>query len=110
MTLHCFAPRNAVELARVSPRKRGLAVACGFALLASTAAQAQEVVATAAADAQTLDKVVVTGIRHSIETSVETKVEATSIVEAVSAEDIGKLPDISIADSISRLPGIATQR
>ena len=108
MTLHRFALRNAVVLSCVSPRKRGLAVACGFALLASTAAQAQEVAATA--DAQTLDKVVVTGIRHSIETSVETKNESNSIVEAVSAEDIGKLPDISIADSISRLPGIATQR
>ncbi|MBF6025178.1 TonB-dependent receptor [Lysobacter niastensis] len=108
MTLHVFAPRNAVVLSCVSPRKRGLVIACGFALLASAAAQAQEVATTDSA--QTLDKVVVTGIRHSIETSVETKSEATSIVEAVSAEDIGKLPDISIADSIARLPGIATQR
>src|SRR5580765_6287454 len=47
----------------------------------------------------------VTGIRHSIETAIETKQQATSIVEAVSSEDLGKLPDISIAESISRLPG-----
>ncbi|MFT4198913.1 MAG: TonB-dependent receptor [Pseudoxanthomonas sp.] len=57
-----------------------------------------------------LETVHATGIRGSIATSMETKNEATSIVEAVSAEDIGKLPDISIADSISRLPGLATQR
>ena len=53
------------------------------------------------------EEVVVTGILHSIETSISTKRESTSIVEVVSAEDIGKLPDTSIADSIARLPGLA---
>ncbi|MDI1253706.1 TonB-dependent receptor [Thermomonas sp.] len=57
-----------------------------------------------------LDKVVVTGIRGGIERAIDTKKNATSIVEAVSAEDIGKLPDISIAESIARLPGLAAQR
>jgi iron complex outermembrane recepter protein len=58
----------------------------------------------------TLEEVVVTGIRHSIETSIATKRESTSIIEVVSAEDIGKLPDTSIADSLARLPGLAAQR
>ena len=57
-----------------------------------------------------IEEVVVTGIRHSIETSIATKRESTSIVEVVSAEDIGKLPDTSIADSIARLPGVTAQR
>lgn len=57
-----------------------------------------------------LGEIVVTGIRRSIETAIETKQGSTSIVEAVSAEDIGKLPDISIAESIARLPGLAAQR
>ncbi|HZH42911.1 MAG TPA: TonB-dependent receptor [Lysobacter sp.] len=61
-------------------------------------------------EATQLDAVVVTGLRASIESSIETKREATSIVEAVSAEDIGKLPDVSIAESIARLPGLAAQR
>ena len=39
-----------------------------------------------------------------------TKKDSTSIVEAISAEDIGKLPDVSIAESIARLPGLAAQR
>jgi iron complex outermembrane receptor protein len=60
--------------------------------------------------AQDLDAVVVTGIRRGIEASIDTKRNATSIVEAVSAEDIGKLPDVSIAESIARLPGLAAQR
>src|SRR5262245_17906904 len=57
-----------------------------------------------------IEEIVVTGIRHSIEASIATKRESTSVVEVVSAEDIGKLPDTSIADSIARLPGLAAQR
>jgi hypothetical protein len=56
------------------------------------------------------DTVVVTGIRKSIETSVTTKRESDSIVEAISAEDLGKLPDTSIAESLARLPGLTAQR
>jgi iron complex outermembrane receptor protein len=62
------------------------------------------------ANAKTLDEVVVTGIRAAIESAIETKQSSTSIVEAISAEDIGKLPDTSIADSIARLPGLTAQR
>ncbi|HEV8695644.1 MAG TPA: TonB-dependent receptor plug domain-containing protein, partial [Lysobacter sp.] len=61
-------------------------------------------------NAKTLDTVVVTGIRAGIESAIATKRDSTSIVEAVSAEDIGKLPDVSIAESIARLPGISAQR
>lgn len=56
------------------------------------------------------DEIVVTGIRGSIDSSVAQKRENTSIVEVITAEDIGKLPDMSIAESLSRLPGLATQR
>jgi iron complex outermembrane recepter protein len=54
--------------------------------------------------------VVVTGIRRGIESAINVKKSNDSIVEAVSAEDIGKLPDNSIAESIARLPGLAAQR
>ncbi|GAB3745658.1 TonB-dependent receptor [Lysobacter olei] len=64
----------------------------------------------ASEDARTLEKVTVTGIRAGIESAISVKRESTSIVEAVSAEDIGKLPDVSIAESIARLPGLAAQR
>ncbi|KGM53522.1 hypothetical protein N800_07440 [Lysobacter daejeonensis GH1-9] len=61
-------------------------------------------------EASTLDKVTVTGIRVGIERAIETKQSADVIVEAISAEDIGKLPDQSIAESIARLPGLTAQR
>ena len=75
----------------------------------STTDQAQA--ATAAdQEATELDAVVVTGIRRGIEDSIDTKQAEDTIVEAISAEDIGKLPDTSIADSLARLPGLTAQR
>ncbi|MCB1600063.1 MAG: TonB-dependent receptor [Xanthomonadales bacterium] len=66
--------------------------------------------AAAAEKAKEMDVVEVTGIRRGIESAISIKQESTSIIEAVSAEDIGKLPDSSIAESIARLPGLAAQR
>lgn len=57
-----------------------------------------------------LGVVTVKGIKGSIQNSLNTKKNETSIVEAISAEDIGKLPDLSIADSLARLPGVTAQR
>ena len=58
----------------------------------------------------TIETVVVTGIRRGIEASISVKKNSDNIVESISAEDIGKLPDNSIAESIARLPGVAAQR
>lgn len=89
------------------------ALASAIALTA-TGVQAQTAEATAEqnqqADATELDTVVVTGIRRGIESAISVKRDSTSIVEAISAEDIGKLPDVSIAESLARLPGLAAQR
>src|SRR5262245_41825685 len=85
-------------------------VAAAVAAVLAGAPGAADAQDTGSGSGQTLEEVVVTGIRHSIETSIATKRNATSVVEVVSAEDIGKLPDTSIADSIARLPGLAAQR
>jgi iron complex outermembrane receptor protein len=75
------------------------------------AATAQTAPAPAQADDATqVDEIVVTGIRASIANSIAAKARNTSIVEVISAEDIGKLPDTSIAESLGRLPGLTTQR
>ena len=57
-----------------------------------------------------LEEVVVTGIRASLINSMAIKENSSSIVEAISPEDIGKLPDTSIAESLARLPGLAGER
>jgi iron complex outermembrane receptor protein len=59
----------------------------------------------------TLDKYNVTaGFAGSLAAAAELKEKQTVIVEAIAAEDIGKLPDISIADSLTRITGVAAQR
>jgi iron complex outermembrane receptor protein len=52
----------------------------------------------------------VKGFRGSLIESINTKRYSSQVVEAISAEDIGKLPDSSIAESIARLPGLTAQR
>ena len=74
---------------------------------AEPAASAPETAVTKAGDAQ---QVVVTGIRRGIEAAISVKKNSDQIVEAISAEDIGKLPDTTIAESLARLPGVTTQR
>ena len=56
------------------------------------------------------EEIVVTGIRGSLQRAQEVKMSSTGVVEAISAEDIGKLPDSSIAESLARLPGLAGER
>ena len=55
-------------------------------------------------------EIVVTGFRRSLENAVAEKKSRDQVVESISAEDIGKLPDASIAESIARLPGLTSQR
>ncbi len=93
---------------------RPIAVACSGLLFMTASAYAEDIVTPVAEDAPaaagTLEAVVVTGLRHSIETSIATKKNSDSIVEVVTAEDIGKLPDVSIAENLARLPGLTAQR
>jgi len=99
---------------RLNRRARLLSgVAFGAAAMMSVgAAQAQTAATTPQADGQATEvgEIVVTGIRRSIEASIAAKAANTSIVEVISAEDIGKLPDVSIAESLARLPGVTSQR
>ena len=53
-----------------------------------------------------LEEVMVTGIRGSLQRSLVAKRDSESHVEVISAEDIGKMPDRNIADSLQRVPGV----
>ncbi len=57
-----------------------------------------------------MEEVVVVGIRRSLEKAIDLKQFNASIVEVATAEDIGKLPGVSITETLARLPGIAAQR
>jgi len=62
------------------------------------------------ADSETLEELVVFGYATSLRNAIDNKRNSDRIIESIAAEDIGKLPDISVADSLSRLPGVSTQR
>lgn len=56
------------------------------------------------------DEIVVTGIRASLEASATIKREAQGVVDAISAEDIGKFPDTNLAESLQRITGVSIDR
>ena len=57
-------------------------------------------------EAAGLEEIVVTGIRASLQLSLEKKRDADSVMDVVSAEDIGKLPDKNVADAVQRIAGV----
>lgn len=57
-----------------------------------------------------VEEVVVTGIRASLEASVDTKRNSAGVVDAISAEDIGKFPDSNLAESLQRITGVSIDR
>ncbi|MEL6862004.1 MAG: TonB-dependent receptor plug domain-containing protein, partial [Pseudomonadota bacterium] len=91
-------------------QKTWLLGTAALALAASVPVYAQDAVDAEEDETATMDVVTVTGIRSSIQNSLNAKKNANAIIEAISAEDIGKLPDLSIADSLARLPGVTAQR
>jgi iron complex outermembrane receptor protein len=63
---------------------------------------------SASADATQMEPIVVTGIRASLKKSLDTKRIADTHIEVITAEDIGKMPDKNVADSLMRIPGVTT--
>ena len=78
-----------------------------FAQDAGTQAQADN---PTAEDQGAGDEIVVTGIRASLDRSIDIKRNSSGVVDAISAEDIGKFPDTNLAESLQRIPGVSINR
>lgn len=65
---------------------------------------------TAQAQDNVVEEVLVTGIRASLEQAMDIKREANGVVDAISAEDIGKFPDTNLAESLQRITGVSISR
>ncbi len=59
---------------------------------------------------QVLDEVVVTGIRRSLTRAMDVKRDESGVVDAITAEDIGKFPDANLAESLQRITGVSIDR
>ena len=82
-----------------------------LALAITTPASAQESTSnTQANGGDELKEVVVTGLRVSLQRNLDIKRESIGVVDAISAEDIGKFPDSNVAASLQRVPGVSIQR
>jgi len=79
-------------------------------LLACTAGSIAMLASLPAMAQSTEDVVVATGIRSSLEQSLDIKRSSSSVVDAISAEDVGKFPDSNIAESLQRITGVAIDR
>jgi iron complex outermembrane recepter protein len=94
----------------------GYGSASCLAMMAATGAMAQDgagQTAGATADAQSgdsLSAIVVTGIRASITSARAIKRDSQGIVDAIAPEDIGKLPDTNLAESLQRITGVSIDR
>ncbi|MFZ0549193.1 MAG: TonB-dependent receptor, partial [Steroidobacteraceae bacterium] len=78
--------------------------------LLAQAATGPDQSAAAAPSAATLQEIVVTGIRGSLERSLQIKKESIGVVDAISAESIGNFPDASLGAALERIPGITVDR
>ena len=89
---------NTKAMSKLTPIATAAAL---LALSVSLQAQAQQ-----AADQKEPDVVIVSGIRGSLQQSLSVKRNAPSNVDVITAEDVGKMPDKNVADSLQRLPGV----
>jgi iron complex outermembrane receptor protein len=82
-----------------------------LALAGPASAQTKPATAAAAAPAAaTVEEIVVTGFRGSLEQALQLKRSSAISADSILAEDIGKFPDLNLSESIQRIPGVALQR
>ena len=80
----------------------GVAIALGAAFASPSVSVAQ--------DDEVIEEIVTTGIRGSLKRAMDIKRNETGVVDAISAEDIGKFPDANLAESLQRITGVSIDR
>jgi len=89
---------------RMKPLAQGIALALGVATMMPAVAQ------DSAGNPVALEEIVVSGIRASLEASMDLKRNATGVVDAITAEDMGDFPDSNLAESLQRITGVSIDR
>jgi iron complex outermembrane receptor protein len=84
------------------------ALAFGASTLALAAAAGPAAAQSAAP--QEVEEIVVSGFRASLASAIQVKKAETSIVDVINAEDIADFPDLNLAESLQRIPGVAIDR
>jgi iron complex outermembrane recepter protein len=92
----------------INTRRHSLAVAIGC-VLASSSLYAQQPAASSD-NSETVEEVIVLGVRGSQSKAIDIKRQSSVVVDSIVAEDIGKLPDTTITDSLQRVTGVQINR
>jgi len=77
---------------------------------AAQSATAQSSDSSSAGNSDSLETVLITGFRSSLEQAINLKRESSAAVDAIYAEDIAKFPDLNLSESIQRIPGVSILR
>ena len=109
MTLLLRTKKTPVTLLAMSIAIALQAVAMPVFAQSTAATEGSEDAATAA-DATQLETVSVVGYRASVERALDIKRGEAGVVDAIVAEDIGKFPDLNLAESLQRIPGVVITR
>lgn len=91
-------------------RKKALALAISSALISMVAHAQEQKVESAASPDEAVEEVIVKGVRASQAKAIDVKRNNVNVVDSIVAEDIGKLPDATITDSLQRVTGIQIKR
>lgn len=87
----------------MNPLSGGIAIALGAVGVTPVMAQDSD-------EAGMMEEVMVTGVRRSLIASSEIKRDSDGVVDAITAEDIGKFPDTNLAEAMSRITGVSIDR
>jgi iron complex outermembrane recepter protein len=98
--------RQSARLAQMTAMSLSACIASHLAAAADTGPAASQ----SGAKNDDLQEIIVTGYRESLESALNRKRESIQPIESVAAEDIGKMPDQNVSESLQRLPGISINR
>jgi TonB-dependent receptor len=90
--------------------KNKVSIAVAFAIASLATSALAQTTADESQKEQQPEEIVITGMRASLEKSLEIKRESTGVVDAIVAEDIGKFPESNVAEALQRIPGIYLSR
>ena len=97
------AKKASVPISRAcAPRLHLLALAACVSVVHAQEAKPPE--------GQAVERVLITGVRKSQSEALNIKRESSNIVDSIVAEDVGKLPDVNVAEAMQRIPGVTVGR
>lgn len=85
-------------------------LATSVAMAFSSLAVAQEITKDSESFEESNETIIVTGIRGSLNRALNQKRQSIGVTDVISAEDLGKFPDLNISESLQRVPGVTLNR